>query len=649
MKFPSHRSLLAGFFLAIALIVGVTWLNMSRESSSQDSADWVAHTHLVRYVIADLFSDLQDVESGTLGFVLTGMPVFLESYHAAASQIEDEIRQVRTLTSTIPEQQKSLDALDLLIKRRLELAAQFVQVRQEQGFDAAQALVAGGQGLAAMEAVRAETGKMDAVEVRLLKERDASNQKKEAAVGRWMLIGACGSLALLSLVFSLLMHENRKRQAAESTLREGEAFLRCVLNSMEATIAVVDRDGTIIATNEAWAVFARENGGDARAAGPGANYLAACERGGGSSEEETRQVLQGVRDVLASSRKTFVCEYSCHSPTEQRWFTMHACPLSRAEGGAVIAHTNITARWLAQESADRLAAIVKSSEDAIIGKDLNGIITSWNEGAKKIFGYAADEIVGTSILRLIPADRHLEEQEILEKIRSGRIVEHFETARQTKDGRLLDVSITASPIKDAKGAVIGASKVARDITAKKREEEELSRKNAELEIFTTAVSHDLKSPLVTIKTFLGYLEKDLGDPVARAKDLGYIHGAADKMKRLLDDLLVLARSGHMRDKPAVFPLQEVVQEALALVAGQITKRGVRVAVTIEPVLLHGDRTRLVEVFQNLLDNAVKFLGDQTDPRIEVGAETEGGEIVLFVRDNGQGIRPLRPAQALRPV
>ena len=181
--------------------------------------------------------------------------------------------------------------------------------------------------------------------------------------------------------------------------------------------------------------------------------------------------------------------------------------------------------------------------------------------------------------------------------------------------------------------------MARDITAKKRAEEELSRKNAELEIFTTAVSHDLKSPLVTIKTFLGYLEKDLGDPVARAKDLGYIHGAADKMKRLLDDLLVLARSGHMRDKPAVFPLQEVVQEALALVAGQITKRGVRVAVTIEPVLLHGDRTRLVEVFQHLLDNAVKFLGDQPAPRIEVGVETKDGEIVLFVRDNGKGIDP----------
>ena len=144
---------------------------------------------------------------------------------------------------------------------------------------------------------------------------------------------------------------------------------------------------------------------------------------------------------------------------------------------------------------------------------------------------------------------------------------------------------------------------------------------------------------MTIKAFLGYLEKDLDDPGERAKDLGYIHGAADKMARLLDDLLALARIGHLRDETVVLPLQEVAREALALVAGQIAERGVHVEITSEPILLHGDRLQLVAVFQNLLDNAVKFLGDQPDPRIEIGAETESGGIVLFVRDNGKGISP----------
>jgi len=121
----------------------------------------------------------------------------------------------------------------------------------------------------------------------------------------------------------------------------------------------------------------------------------------------------------------------------------------------------------------KLAAIVQSSEDAIIGKDLNGVITSWNRGAEKLFGYTSAEMLGTTMQRLIPADRRQEEQDILEKIRSGSRVERFETLRQTKDGRLLDVSITASPIKDADGTVVGVSKAARDITESKKEKAKL--------------------------------------------------------------------------------------------------------------------------------------------------------------------------------
>ncbi len=128
----------------------------------------------------------------------------------------------------------------------------------------------------------------------------------------------------------------------------------------------------------------------------------------------------------------------------------------------------------------RLAAIVDSSDDAIIGKDLNSIITSWNKGAEKIFGYTAREMVGTSIMRLIPAARQDEENHILGKIRSGERVEHFETLRQTKDGRLINVSVTASPITDADGRVIGVSKVARDITGRKRAEEALRTSEARL-------------------------------------------------------------------------------------------------------------------------------------------------------------------------
>jgi PAS domain S-box-containing protein len=142
---------------------------------------------------------------------------------------------------------------------------------------------------------------------------------------------------------------------------------------------------------------------------------------------------------------------------------------------------DITARKKAELVSSRLAAIVESSDDAIIGKDMNSNITSWNRGAEELFGYAAGDMVGTSIMRLIPADRQDEERRILEKIKQGERVEHFDTLRQTKDGRLINVSVTVSPIKDAAGKIIGLSKVARDISEHKAVEKRIRQLNVELE------------------------------------------------------------------------------------------------------------------------------------------------------------------------
>jgi PAS domain S-box-containing protein len=174
---------------------------------------------------------------------------------------------------------------------------------------------------------------------------------------------------------------------------------------------------------------------------------------------------------------------------------------------------------------------------------------------------------------------------------------------------------------------------------RQRQKAELQAKNDELIRFTYTVSHDLKSPLVTIRTFLGYLEQDAqrGDLATVDKDLGYMRNAADKMSQLLDELLELSRIGRQVNPPVEVSLQEVVQEALDLVAGRISARGVEVIVTQENVRLWGDRVRLVEIFQNLVDNAVKFMGDESHPRIEIGAEPEGDGTALFVRDNGMGV------------
>ena len=170
---------------------------------------------------------------------------------------------------------------------------------------------------------------------------------------------------------------------------------------------------------------------------------------------------------------------------------------------------------------------------------------------------------------------------------------------------------------------------------------ELQDKNEELERFIYSVAHDLKSPLVTIRTFLGILEQDLAaDDKEKVKlDIGYIRNSAEKMSKLLDELLDLSRIGRRSNPAEEVSLPSIVEEASSLVAGRITARGVKVVLADNNFILRGERVRLVEVFQNLLDNACKFMGDQKSPLIEIGVETKDDEAVIYVRDNGSGINP----------
>jgi signal transduction histidine kinase len=177
--------------------------------------------------------------------------------------------------------------------------------------------------------------------------------------------------------------------------------------------------------------------------------------------------------------------------------------------------------------------------------------------------------------------------------------------------------------------------------ALRAERADLAAKNAELERFTYTVSHDLKSPLVTIRGFAGLAGTDLaaGNSARVRQDLGRIVAAADKMHRLLDDLLELSRVGRVVNPPEDVPLAELAQEAVELVRGRIESRGVAVDIAPDLPVVRADRRRLLEVLQNLLENAVKFAGEQPGPRVEIAARQDGDETVFFVRDNGRGIEP----------
>jgi signal transduction histidine kinase len=204
-----------------------------------------------------------------------------------------------------------------------------------------------------------------------------------------------------------------------------------------------------------------------------------------------------------------------------------------------------------------------------------------------------------------------------------------------------------TPILDEEGEVLGTVGIAREITERKKAEiereiliGELETKNAELERYTYTVSHDLKSPLVTIRGFLGYLEKDAlaGNTQKVRDDVRRIEDATNKMQTLLSDLLELSRIGRLTNEPSEALFTDIVKDAVELVHGQIEARSLVIEIQDTPAKVNGDRTRLTEVIQNLVDNAVKFMGSQPKPQVTIGAVTnDANETVFFVRDNGIGI------------
>ena len=256
--------------------------------------------------------------------------------------------------------------------------------------------------------------------------------------------------------------------------------------------------------------------------------------------KEPSQFLTRIDDINASSPLDTYDLLECtDSRVVERFSRIQF--VEERNVGRVWSFRDITERRQAEVASLRLAAIVESSDDAIVSKSLDGVVTSWNAAAERLFGYRAEEMIGQPILRLLPEDRQDEERMILGRLKRGECVDHFETVRRTKDGRLLDVSVTISPLRDGRGVIIGASKIAHDITVRKQAEDararllvEVQRSNEEFQQFAHIVSHDLSEPLRTITSFLQLLNRRLqGTLDAKAAEyLAFVEEGAQRLRHL---------------------------------------------------------------------------------------------------------------------
>jgi len=369
----------------------------------------------------------------------------------------------------------------------------------------------------------------------------------------------------------------------------------------------------------------------------------------------------------------FDCEYRIIRPDGAiRWIWDRGFPVLDADGAvtcfAGIAQ-DITEHKQAQEALLRYAAIVQSSDDAIIGETLEGIVNSWNPGAERLFGYSQTEALGRHIDFLIPDERIGEESEILAQIRQGHPLRHYETLRRCKDGRLVDVSVTVSPVRDSRGNVIGASKIARDISERMKNEAELRQHREHLEklvaertaqlvevgeqaqaanraksAFLANMSHEIRTPMNAIVGLSYLLQRDPATP-SQAARLAKIDSSARHLLSIINDILDLSKieAGKLQLEQSDFALDSLLDQARSMIFDMAQAKGVGVEVKSErvPLWLRGDPLRLRQALLNYASNAVKFTA-QGSILLRACLLEERGDVLTVrfeVRDTGIGIAP----------
>jgi PAS domain S-box-containing protein len=444
-----------------------------------------------------------------------------------------------------------------------------------------------------------------------------------------------GYAVLESLVITKQVAEARR--AAEMLMRNGGAQFRAMLDAIPAGVYTTDAEGRLSYYNPAAAEMAGRTpqlGIDQwcmswKLRRPDGSLLPHDECPMAVSLKEGRP-LRGIEVIV-------------ERPDGSRVPCMpFPTPLHDAQGkliGGVNMVFDLTGTKRNVEALSRLAAIVDCSDDAIIGKTLQGVITSWNRGAEVIFGYTAREAVGQHISLIIPEERRAEEETVLQRLRNGEKINHFETTRRTKSGRILHVSLTVSPVSDAEGRVTGASKVLRDITQRKLVEEALKQADRNKDEFLAMLSHELRNPLAPIRNAIALLQDIKDDAQIRELATGILDRQVSQLTRLVEDLLDInriSRGGISLQKRSV-TIAEIVEAAVETSRPLVDGGGhqLEIDVPAASVTLFADPVRLTQVIANLINNAAKC----TLPggRIDLSVEKDERSLIVLVRDNGIGI------------
>jgi PAS domain S-box-containing protein len=459
--------------------------------------------------------------------------------------------------------------------------------------------------------------------------------------------------ALISLLAESLHRARRKAEESETKEEEQRERFRVTLASIGDAVIATDARGKVTFMN---AVAERLTGWK-------------CEESLGKPLEEVFNVvneqtrepvenpaLRAIREGLVVGLKNHTALVA--SDGTERPIDDSGAPIRDDDGnvvGAVLIFRDISERRLVEKEHALLAEVVASSEDVIVSKSLDGVIDSWNAAAERLFEYSANEAIGRPITIIIPPDRLEEERLILDRLRRGERIEHFETVRVAKSGREIDISLTVSPIRDRQGIVIGASKIARDITERKRAEREraelLARERAAREEaeaasrskdeFVAMVSHEIRSPLNAILGWVQMLRTGKFNQAETDRALETIERNATVQSQLIEDLLDISRiiTGKLTLNVLSVEPAKIIESALDTIRPAADAKAIRLHAQLEPrsCVVSGDPARLQQVVWNLLSNAVKFTSE--GGRVDVKLARVNSHLEFVVSDSGMGIKP----------
>ncbi len=424
-----------------------------------------------------------------------------------------------------------------------------------------------------------------------------------------------------------------ERKKMELRLKENEEHYRAIVDATPECVKIVAADGSLLAMNDA-----------------GLEVIGAKN----FDEVKGTSVFQLINPADLDKYRVFhdnVCagnkanlEFEIIDLNEQRHvMESHAVPLHNPNGKShhLAITREISTLKKAEEAQTLLAAIVKSSEDAIVTKTLEGRILSWNKAAERLFGYAPEEAIGKHITMLIPEDRYHEEDAIIAKLRRSERIDHYETVRRHKDGTPINISLSISPLYDKSGKIIGASKIARDITEQKRLKEALLEADRRKNEFLATLAHELRNPLAPIKNALHILQSPKANDEIRNEARNIMMRQTHQMERLINDLMDVSRvsQGKVELQNGLVALNDVIAVAVEIAKPLINEKGHCFIIKCpeEFIWLDADTVRLSQIFANLLNNAAKY----TNPsgQIELTVTKDANTAIISIKDNGIGIPP----------